>query len=107
MTIGVGTYAFFWQWQTTAARPLSLVEMIDRTADWDVELFQICDYPLIEDHDVDALAALRRQASDRGVALELGTRGVRPEHLSNYLRMAIASRASSCPSPSSSSRPPT
>lgn len=88
MTIGLGTYAFFWQWQTTAARPLSLVDMIDRTADWDVELFQICDYPPIEDHDDDALGALRRHASDRGVALELGTRGVRPEHLTNYLRMA-------------------
>ena len=90
MTIGLGTYAFFWQWQTTAARPLTLVDMIDKTADWDVELFQICDYPMIEDHDAEALVALRRHATDRGVALELGTRGVRPEHLADYLRMAEA-----------------
>jgi sugar phosphate isomerase/epimerase len=88
MTIGVGTYAFFWQWQTTAAQPLSLSDMIDKTASWDVTLFQICDYPSIEAYDDEELAALRRHAADRGVQLELGTRGVRPDHLSRYLHLA-------------------
>jgi len=90
VTIGVGTYAFFWQWHATAAQPLSLTEMIDKTADWDVTLFQVCDYPLIEAYDDAALAALRSHAAERGVRLELGTRGVRPEHLTRYLRMAEA-----------------
>ena len=90
MTIGLSTYAFFWQWHPTAERPLSLTEMIDKTAGWDVTLFQICDYPSIETYDDAALAALRRHAADAGVRLELGTRGVRPEHLSRYLRLAEA-----------------
>jgi 3-oxoisoapionate decarboxylase len=90
MTIGVGTYAFFWQWHTTAVQPLSLTEMIDKAAGWAVSLFQICDYPLIESYDDASLAALRRHAADRGVQLELGTRGVRPEHLERYLRIAQA-----------------
>ena len=90
MTIGLGTYAFFWQWQSTAAQPLSLTDMIDKTAGWDVALFQICDYPLIETYDDAALTALRDHAADSGVTLELGTRGVRPEHLINYLRIAEA-----------------
>jgi hypothetical protein len=90
MTIGLGTYAFFWQWQTTAPRPLSLVQMIDKAASWQVTVFQICEYPLIETYDDAALAALRRHADHRGVQLELGTRGVRPDHLRRYLDIAGA-----------------
>jgi 3-oxoisoapionate decarboxylase len=90
MTIGLGTYSFFWQWQSTADEPLSLADMVDKTADWDVTVFQICDYPLIEAYDDAALSALRSHAADRGVRLELGTRGVRPEHLDRYVRLADA-----------------
>ena len=31
MTIGISTYAFFWQWHATAEQPLSLAEMITKT----------------------------------------------------------------------------
>ncbi len=88
MTIGLSTYAFFWHWQDRADHPLSLTAMIDRTAELGVELFQICDYPLIESYDDTRLAELAAHARDRGVALELGTRGLRPEHLRRYLRLA-------------------
>ncbi|SDD94544.1 sugar phosphate isomerase/epimerase family protein [Auraticoccus monumenti] len=90
MTIGLGTYAFFWQWHGTASEPLGLVDMINKTAGWDVDLFQVCDYPLIETYDAEALAALHRHAAERGVELELGTRGITPEHLTRYLRTAEA-----------------
>jgi len=90
MTIGLGTYAFFWHWHSTAARPLSLTDQLDRTADRGVTLFQICDYPLIETFDDAALAAVRAHATERGIALEVGTRGLGSEHLRNYLRIAAA-----------------
>ena len=51
MTIGLSTYAFFWQWHDTATSPLSLSDMIEKTAEWDVKLFQICDYPAIDGYD--------------------------------------------------------
>jgi sugar phosphate isomerase/epimerase len=88
VTVGLSTYAFFWQWQTTADTPLNLTGMIDRTADWDVKRFQICDYPRIDAYDDAELEQLRRHAERRGVALELGTRGLRPDHLRRYLRLA-------------------
>ena len=88
MTIGLGTYAFFWQWHQTAETPLSLTDMVDRTADLGVGLFQICDYPLFESYDSGELDRLRVRATKRGVRLELGTRGVRPAHLRRYLEMA-------------------
>ncbi len=86
--IGVSTYALFWQWQPTADEPLSLAQMIDKTAGWDVGLFQVCDYPEIEGWSSDQLDALRRHADERGVRLELGTRGVAPQHLRHYLAIA-------------------
>jgi 3-oxoisoapionate decarboxylase len=88
MTIGLSTYAFFWQWHDTATSPLSLTDMIEKTAEWDVKLFQICDYPAIDSYDNAALSELRHYAESCDVTLELGTRGVTPSHLSHYLRIA-------------------
>lgn len=45
MTIGLGTYAHFWQWHETADNPLTLPEMIDRTADLGVSLFRSVTIP--------------------------------------------------------------
>ncbi len=89
--IGWGTYAFFWQWraaereQGTAALPLT--DQIVRTAEAGIHLFQICDYPPLEsmtDGELDAVAAT---AHDRGVRLELGTRGVDAPHLERWLAL--------------------
>ena len=80
MTIGLSTYAFFWQWHDTATSPLSLTDMIVKTAEWDVKLFQICDYPAIDSYDDAALSKLRQHAESCAVTLELGTRGVTPSH---------------------------
>ena len=88
MTIGLGTYAFYWQWHQTAEHPLSLTDMIDKTADLGVEVFQVCDYPLIEGYGSADLDRLNAHAAQRGVRLELGTRGVGPDHLRRYLRIA-------------------
>jgi sugar phosphate isomerase/epimerase len=88
MNIGLGTYAFFWQWHETAEKPLTLAQMIDRTADLGVRVFQICDYPPLESYEPDDLDHLSSHASRRGVRLELGTRGIQPEHLRRYLDIA-------------------
>jgi 3-oxoisoapionate decarboxylase len=88
MTTGLSTYAFFWQWHDTATSPLSLTDMIEKTAGWDVKLFQICDYPAIDSYDDAALSKLRRHAESCAVTLELGIRGVTPKYLSHYLHIA-------------------
>ncbi|SEB66455.1 Sugar phosphate isomerase/epimerase [Paramicrobacterium humi] len=88
MTIGLNTYAFFWQWSDRVRTPISLEQMLQKTADLGIELFQICDYPQIETRSDEELGALRSYAEDLGIRLELGTRGVRPVHLRRYLHMA-------------------
>jgi 3-oxoisoapionate decarboxylase len=90
MSIGISTYALFWQWHSSAHQRLSLADMISKTAGWGTDLFQICDYPEIESFTPVELAELSRHATANGVALELGTRGVAPQHLGYYLELARA-----------------
>ncbi|WP_243788609.1 sugar phosphate isomerase/epimerase [Saccharopolyspora gloriosae] len=88
MTIGLSTYAYFWQWSDHVPRPLSLIEMLADTARQGVELFQICDYPPLESMSDAELDEVRGEARRLGVRLELGTRGLRPAHLRRYLELA-------------------
>jgi 3-oxoisoapionate decarboxylase len=88
MTIGLSTYSFFWQWHPTAPTPLSLADMLARTADWGADLLQVCDYPAVAEYDAGQLRALVRDAERRGLRLELGTRGIEAAHLEHYLRLA-------------------
>ena len=88
MSTGLGTYAFFWQWHATAAAPLSLELMLERTAAAGVDCFQICDYPQLETWDAARLDSLRSSAAGLGITLELGTRGISVEHLTRYRWLA-------------------
>jgi 3-oxoisoapionate decarboxylase len=71
-------------------RPLTLADMIDRTAELGVEVFQICDYPQVAELDRDEVRRLGARSSAAGVRLELGTRGVTPGHLAAWLDLARA-----------------
>ena len=88
MTIGLSTYAYFWQWSEHAPEPLSLTGMLADTARHGVSLFQICDYPPLESMSGEQLRAVRETADRLDVELELGTRGLRPEHLRRFLQLA-------------------
>lgn len=88
--IGLGTYAFFWQHSDRAAQPLSLADMLQRTRDLGGDVFQICDYRRVLDYTPAQLQQLKALALELGIVLELGTKGIRPEHLAGYLRVAAA-----------------
>lgn len=88
MSYGLSTYAYFWRISDRAPRPLTLDEMLAQTRELGGEVFQICDYPLIETYDDERLDALRATAAGHGITLELGTRGVGTGHLAAYLRIA-------------------
>jgi sugar phosphate isomerase/epimerase len=86
--IGLSTYSFFWQWHETAARPLSLAEIVAKTASWDVNLLQLCDFPALDRYDAAQAGDLAATGRDLGVAYELGTRGLDTAHLLHYLELA-------------------
>jgi sugar phosphate isomerase/epimerase len=81
--IGLGTYAYFWRRSS-----MSLEEMVADAAALGADVFQICDYPAIEDYPGARLDAL----AGAGPRLELGTRGI--DHLDRYLRLALRLNAS-------------
>jgi 3-oxoisoapionate decarboxylase len=90
MAIGLSTYAFFWQFSETAERPLTLMDMVKKTHELGLSVFQICDYEPMQAMSDAELARLRDIAESLGVQLELGTRGVQKSHVVNYLDIASA-----------------
>jgi sugar phosphate isomerase/epimerase len=90
MAIGLSTYAYFWQASDRVDHPLSLADMVAATAEQGVEVLQICDYPQVAELDRDGLRRLAAQAQRAGVRLELGTRGIAPDHLARWLDLARA-----------------
>jgi sugar phosphate isomerase/epimerase len=84
----LSTYSFFWQWHETAPRPLSLAEIVAKSASWGVDLLQLCDYPALDRYDAAQAADLADTGRDLGVAYELGTRGLDTAHLLHYLELA-------------------
>ncbi|WP_243074408.1 sugar phosphate isomerase/epimerase [Microbacterium sp. SS28] len=88
--IGLGTYAFFWQHEGRDGEPLSLRGAFEATSELGVDLFQICDYAPLDamtDAEVEGAAAAAREL---GLTIQLGTKGIEPERLARYLRLAEA-----------------
>ena len=86
--IGLGSYAFFWQQSDRVPEPLGLIDAFERTRELDVGLFQICDYePLLRMSQAE-LSEAAAEARRLGLRIELGTKGVQPEHLATFLRLA-------------------
>lgn len=88
MTIGLSTYAFLWRSSDRVENPLTLHDILEHTRASGCSLLQICDFAPLDELSVDGLSGLARAAGDLGIQLELGTRGVGPDHLNRYLEMA-------------------
>ncbi|SDR89395.1 sugar phosphate isomerase/epimerase family protein [Microlunatus soli] len=88
MSIGTGTYAYFWRMSERVASPWSLQDALRDTADHGLDLFQICDHQPLSEADDGRLSEIAALATDLGITLELGTRGLAEDHLLRYLRIA-------------------
>lgn len=86
--IGLGTYAFFWQHSDRVERPLSLRGALEATRELGVDLFQICDFAPLEAATTAQATEQARCAADLGIRIQLGTRGIAPEHLLRFLKLA-------------------
>ncbi|MFJ3036315.1 sugar phosphate isomerase/epimerase family protein [Curtobacterium pusillum] len=89
--LGLSTYAYFWRMSDRVPSPMSLDDALrDAAAHDGVDLFQICDHLPLDTASDDRLAAIRALADELGLALEVGTRGTDPAHLTRYLHIAQA-----------------
>ncbi len=86
--IGLGTYAFFWQHSDRVDAPLSLIGAFEAAREAGVELFQICDYAPLDTMTESELRDAAAAARDLGLRIQLGTKGIDPEHLSRFLHLA-------------------
>ncbi|WP_243730517.1 sugar phosphate isomerase/epimerase family protein [Nesterenkonia salmonea] len=69
---------------------MTLQEMIIDAAELGAEVFQICDYAPVETLSSAELKQVRSTAASHDVILELGTRGIRSDHLQRYGHIAEA-----------------
>lgn len=90
MKIGISTYAYFWQISDQVEKKLTVHEMIRKTKEYGADVFQICDYSPIEEMNEVELKSISDEAKRLKIELELGTRGIQPNHLKKYLRIANA-----------------
>lgn len=94
--IGLSTYAYQWRMHDAAVDVWPVERVLEDAARLEVTLVQLCDLPELEAMAQDALgtkererlSALRHRGDALGVQFELGTKGIRPEHLLAYLEIA-------------------
>ena len=89
--LGISSYTYTWAIGVPGHPPecpLTALDLLDKAADLGVRLVQVADnLPLNGLSDAE-LAAFERRANELGVGVEVGTRGIGPEHLRAYLHLA-------------------
>jgi 3-oxoisoapionate decarboxylase len=91
-TLGLGSYGVAWAigvpgYESPPA-PLDARSLLHLAHDLDLKLIQIADNLPLHVMSADARGALCAEARDLGIGIEVGTRGIQPEHLETYLAIA-------------------
>ena len=91
MRLGISSFTFPWAVGVPGyppPAPMDQMELLRRAIALGAEVLQIGDNLPLHLLDERALDVLQSQAEAAGIGLEVGTRGVQPEHLRAYLRLA-------------------
>ncbi len=92
MKLGIGSYAYAWSIGVPGypppSQPLNALGLVRRAAERGVHLVQIADNLPLDALSSADLMALVNEAQRLGVAIEVGTRGIQPNHLRRYLEIA-------------------
>jgi sugar phosphate isomerase/epimerase len=90
--IGVGSWTFPWAIGTVREhrpeRPLTAATLVRKARELGVRMVQLVDNLPLDQLSAEELHELRNTALECSVALEVGTRGVKPSHLLRYLEIA-------------------
>jgi sugar phosphate isomerase/epimerase len=86
--IGLGSYAYFWRASSRVAEPMSLIDQLVDARQLGIGLFQICDYAPLSRYRPGQMRDVRRAADDLGIRLQLGTKGIAPGRLRQFLTFA-------------------
>ncbi|MEZ4832503.1 MAG: hypothetical protein R2873_10985 [Caldilineaceae bacterium] len=96
--LGLGTYAYAWAIGVPGypvTEPMDGFAFLHRAADLNLPLVQIADNLPLDALSTATLQALVNEAQRLGLEIEVGTRGIAPDHLRRYLlKIAMADRRS-------------
>lgn len=91
MRLGISSYTFTWAVGVPGREPpepLTPLGLLDKAVSLGVRLVQVSDnMPLFGRPDV-KLDAFRQRADELGIEIEIGTSGIRPDHLARFLSLA-------------------
>ena len=96
MKLGIGSYTYTWAVGVPGgepAEPMSAIGLVEKAAELGVGLVQICDNLPLDRLLPDEFGALDSRARELGIEIEVGTRGIAPEHLRKYLDLAVRLRS--------------
>lgn len=89
---GISSWTFAWAVGVAGyehpGKPLSALELVEKAVQLDVQVLQIADNLPLHRLSVKELDALGRRASEKAVALEVGTRSLEYDNLLRYLQIA-------------------
>ncbi len=91
MKLGLSTYAYSWAIGIAGyppASPMDIYTFLDRANMLGVKVVQIADNIPLHNLMDTALNQVLNQATQHGIQIEVGTRGIRSEHLQRYLELA-------------------
>jgi sugar phosphate isomerase/epimerase len=91
MRLGISSYTYAWAVGVPGhppARPMGAVDLLRKAVAHAVSVVQIADNMPLHRMSGRALDTLARRARELGIAIEVGTRGIAPEHLRAYLDLA-------------------
>ena len=91
MRLGISSYTYAWAIGVPGhlpERPIGSLDLLNRAAELGVSLVQIADNLPLDQLSPQELDRFDAQASELGIGVEVGTRGIAPDHLRAYLRLA-------------------
>ena len=96
MNIGISSWSYGWAVGIKGylpETPMNLDYILEKAAELGVPVLQIADNLSLENISLSELELLASKASDLGVQLEVGTRGVLNQHIAKYLEIAKTLKA--------------
>lgn len=91
MKLGIGSFAFAWSIGVPGrepAHPMSVFAFMDKAKELGAACVQLADNLFLDRYNQKNLSDIRNHAQDLELDVEIGMRGLRPEQLRKFLRMA-------------------
>lgn len=91
MKLGISSYTYTWAIGVPGSlpsQPLGAIDLLDRASDLGVSVVQVVDNLPLDKLSEAELCAFEQHAQQLELDIEVGTRGIAPEHLTRYLELA-------------------